>query len=189
MEGAVAAPAGGSDSSWPDEPNHYYTFAGEIPWSPKLAAAVWRWDERPYHYEMSLPGVRFDAEIVAHRFAWESHHSTTNQQGGFLVPSRNVSEELGLLRSPDGLDHVDGEGRPPHGCSSALVSSNRATFYLRRDLLQAYTKRRRREVVIVARGERTPDYELVMKRPRWYVNAARGRADEWAFARLLRDLA
>lgn len=150
-----------------------------------------QWHERPYRYEMSLPGLgRFDGEIVTHRFAWESHHSTTNQQGGFLVPSRNVSDELGLLRSPDGLDHVDHEGQP-----AARVFRGPREFesgnalYLRRDLLEAYAKRRRREVVIVVRGERTPDYELVMSRPRWYVNAARDRVDEWAFARRLRDLA
>ena len=165
--------------------------AGEIPWSHKFAASVRQWHGRPYHYEMRLQGLgRFDAEVFTHRFAWESHHSTTNQQGGILVPSRNVSEELGLLRSPDGLDHVDGEGQP---AARVFVAPGEFEWgnalYLRRDLLEAYAKRRRREVVIVVRGERTPDYELVMRRPRWYVNAARDRADEWAFARRLRDLA
>jgi hypothetical protein len=72
-------------------------------------------------------------------------------------------------------------------CPSEFESGN--ALYLRRDLLEAYAKRRRREVVIVVRGERTPDYELVMSRPRWYVNAGPTRADEWAFARRLRDLA
>jgi hypothetical protein len=191
MRRAVASLAGWSDSEWPDDPSDYYTMAGEIPWSPKFAASVRQWHERPYHYEMVLPGLgRFDAEIVTHRFAWESHHSATNQQGGFLVPSRSVSEDLGLLRSPDGLDHVDGEGRPAARVflqPREFESGN--ALYLRRDLLEAYAKRRRREVVIVARGERTPDYELIMGRPRWYVNAARERADEWAFARRLRDLA
>jgi hypothetical protein len=191
MERAVAALAGWSDSEWPDDPSDYYTMAGEIPWSPKFAASVRQWHNQPYHYEMSLPGLgRFDAEIVTHRFAWESHHSTTNQQGGLLVPSRNVSEELGLLRSPDGFDHVDGEGRPAARvflCPIEFESGN--ALYFRRDLLEAYAKRRRREVVLVMRGERTPDYELVMSRPRWYVNAARARADEWVFARRLRDLA
>jgi hypothetical protein len=140
---------------------------------------------------MSLPQfARFDAEIVTHGYAWESYHSTTNQQGGLFVPSRNVSEELGLLRSPDGLDHVDGEGRPAARVFLAPGEfESGSALYLRRDLLEAYAKRRRRDVVIVVRGERTPDYEVVMGRPRWYLNAARDRADEWVFARRLRDLA
>jgi hypothetical protein len=168
----------------------HYTIAGEIPWSPKFAASVRQWHERPYHYEMSLPQLgRFDAEIVIHGYAWESHHSTTNQQGGLLVPSRTVSEELGLLRSPDGLDHVDREGRPAARLFLAPAEFESGDgLYLRRDLLEAYAKRRRREVVIIARGERSPDYELVIGRPRWYLNAARDRADEWAFVRCLRDL-
>jgi hypothetical protein len=191
IERALAALAGWSESRWPDVPSDYYTMAGEIPWSPKFASSARQSREPPYRYEMSLPGLgRFDVEIVTHGYAWESHHSTTNQQGGLLVPSRNVSEELGLLRSPNGLDHVDGEGRPAARVFLAPSEFESGTaFYLRRDLLETYAKRRRREVVIVVRGERALDYELVVGRPRWYVNAARDRADEWAFARRLRDLA
>ena len=60
--------------------------------------------------------------------------------------------------------------------------------FVRRDLIERYAKRRRREVVLVVRGERQPDYELVRKHPQWYVNAARSHADEWQFARCLNDL-
>jgi hypothetical protein len=93
------------------------------------------------------------------------------------------------LRSPDGLDHVDSDGRPAARAFVApggFESGN--ALYFRRDLLEAYARGRRREAVIVVRGERTPDYELIRGRQRWYVNAARERADEWAFARR-RDLA
>jgi hypothetical protein len=187
---AVAALSGWSNTSWPDEPSDYYTMAGEIPWSPKFAASVLRWDERPYHYKLELPVVgEFDAEIVTHGFAWESHHSATNQQGGLLVPSLTFSREMQLLKSPDSLDHVDRDGRvaarvflaPEH-----FESGN--GLYVRRDLLESYAKRRRREVVLVVRGERQPDYELIHEHPQWYVNAAHSHADEWVFGRRLSDL-
>jgi hypothetical protein len=75
-------------------------------------------------------------------------------------------------------------------CSvSRRASSQGTALYLRRDVLEGYAKRRRREVVLVIRGERTPDYELVSQRPRWWLNAARTRADEWVSARRLRDFA
>jgi hypothetical protein len=187
---ALAALSGWSDAAWPDDPSDYYTMAGEIPWSPKFAAPVLRWDERPYQYELELPVLgRFDAEIVTHRFAWEGHHSTTNQQGGLVIPSLTFSREMGLLKMPDSLDHVDRDGRiaarvflaPDH------FESGDALF-LRRDLIERYAKLRQREVVLVVRGERQPDYELINKHPQWYVNAAQARADEWVFGRRLTDL-
>jgi hypothetical protein len=187
---AVAALPGWSNTSWPDEPSDYYTMAGEIPWSPKFAASVRRWEERPYHYELELPVVgKFDAEILTHRFAWESHHSTTNQQGGLLVPSLTFSREMRLLKSPDGLDHVDRDG---HVVARVFLAPEHFEsgngLYLRRDLLERYAKRRRREVVLIVRGERQPDYELIRGHPQWYVNAARSHADEWVFGRRLSEL-
>ncbi|WP_157260845.1 NACHT domain-containing protein [Patulibacter minatonensis] len=190
FEAAVGASSGWSGTRWPGDPSDYYTYAGEIPWSPKFAASVMRWEENPYRYWLELPGVgTCDAEIVSHRFAWESHHSTTNQQGGLLVPSRRLTEAMGLLRSPDGLDHVDSDGRvaarvflsPPH-----FESGN--ALYIRRDVLEGYAKSLQREVVLVVRGERQPDYELVRSRPQWYLNAVRSNAHEWAFGRRLSDL-
>jgi len=190
FEAAIDALSGWSTTRWPGDPSDYYTYAGEIPWSPKFAASIMRWEEEPYRDRLELPGVgAFDAEIVTHRFAWESHHSTTNEQGGLLVPSRRLSEAMGLLGSPDGLDHVDADGRvaarvflaPPH------FESGHALF-IRRDVLEGYASRLGREVVLMVRGERQPDYELVSSRPRWYLNAVRSNADEWAFGRRPRDL-
>jgi hypothetical protein len=188
FEAAVGALDGWSQVRWPGDPSDYYTYAGEIPWSPKFAASVLRWEEQPYRYRLELPIVgTFDAEIVTHRFAWESHHSTTNQQGGALVPSRRFADAMGLFKSPDGLDHVDGEGR-----LAARVFHAPAEFesgnalYIRRDVLELYARSLRREVVLVVRGERQPDYELISGRPRWYLNAVRSNADEWVFGRWLR---
>jgi hypothetical protein len=191
IEGAVAGRAGWSESRWPDAPSDHYTMAGEIPWSPQFAASERRWNDQPYHFEIRLPPLGgFDAELATHRYAWESHHSTLNQEGGLLVPSRDISDALGLRRAPNGLDFVDGEG---HRAARVFLApgdfESGTALYIRRDLLEAYARSRRREVVIVVRGDRTLDYGLVARRQRWYVNAARERADEWAFARRLGDLA
>lgn len=187
---AVAQLPGWSDANWPGDPSDYYTMAGEIPWSPKFAESVLRYESEPYRYELDLPGIdSFKAEIVTHRYAWEGHHSTTNQQGGHMVPSRLMSAEMGLTKAPDNFDHVEADGhlavrifRAPEHFESG------SALYVRRDVLESYAKRRRREVVLIVRGERQPEYELISRRPRWYVNAARSRADEWAFARRLKDL-
>lgn len=181
IEASIAQLAGWSETRWPDGPSDYYTMAGEIPWSAKFAASVLRYETTPYRYTLRLPGLdSFDAEVVAHRYSWEGHHSTTNQQGGLEAPSRLMSHEMGLTKSPNGLDHVDGDGRtaarvflaPGHFEMGSLL-------YIRQDVLEAYARRRRREVVLVVRGERQPDYELVSRRPRWYVNAAQACSDEW----------
>lgn len=69
-----------------------------------------------------------------------------------------------------------------------LVFESGSVLYVWRDILEGYAKSRRREIVLIVRGERQPEYELISLRPRWYLNAARSRADEWAFARRLKDL-
>jgi hypothetical protein len=179
-----------SDVHWPESPGDYYTMAGEIPWSARFAASVLRDQTAPYRQELSLPQVgTLDAEIVAHRYAWEDHHSTTNQSGGLMVPSRSLSRAMRLRRSPNGLDHVDTDGRraarvflSPQGFETGNI------LYLRRDVLEAYARRQGCDVVLVIRGERQPDYELISGRPRWLVNIARARADEWMFIRRLQEV-
>jgi hypothetical protein len=190
LEEALAQLRGWSDADWPGDPSDYYTMAGEIPWSPKFAASLFRYEEHPYRYELDLPGIgRFDAETVTHRYAWEGYHSTTNQQGGLMVPSRLVSTGMGLTKAPDNLDHVDADGRLAARVFLAPEHFERGNaLYIRRDVLDSYAKRRKREVVLVVRGERQPEYELISDRPRWYINAAVARADEWGFARRLKNL-
>jgi hypothetical protein len=180
-----------SDTRWPEAPSDYYTMAGEIPWSPRFAGSLFREDPTPYADEVALPnGGIITPETVAHRYAWEDYHSSTNRLGGLAVPSRLLSQALGLVRAPDSLDHVDRDGQsasriylgPPDFESGNIL-------YIRRDLLEAYARRRRREVVLVTRGERQPDYDLMRRRPRWLVNTAQSRIDEWIVVRRLQEFA
>jgi hypothetical protein len=144
IDASVAALTSWSETRWPEAPDDTYTMAGGDPWSPRFATSVLRYQPVPYRYELRLPVAgSVDAEVVVHRYGWESHHSTTNQQGGLMVPSRLVSQEMGLAKLPNGLDHVDGDGRT---AARVFLSPNEFEsgnlLYIRRDVLEAYARRR-----------------------------------------------
>lgn len=187
LSASVAQLRAWSDIRWPEAPSDYYTMAGETPWSPKFAASVLRYDPVPYRSELRLPAVGdFDAEVVAHTYSWEGYHSTTNQLGGFTVPSRTLSRAMGLTKSPDDLDYVNRDGeRVARVFSAPKNFASGHLLYVRRDVLETYARRQGSEVVLVVRGTRHPDYELVSGQPRWYTNIGRTRADEWAIVRRL----
>lgn len=187
---ALDAMNGWSEVRWPQEPGDYYTFAGEIPWSDEFAASLRHDESRPYEDKITIPGLgEIDVELVSHGYSWESYHSEANDAGGLSVPSRLLSDYATLLRVPDGVDHADDDGKPASIATSAPDGFDRGQLlYIREDLLTAYAQLRGREIVITARGERQAAYEITRRRPRWYLNMARSRSDEWKHARHLAQL-
>jgi hypothetical protein len=122
-------------------PADYYTFAGEIPWSPNFARGDTDDSVAEQYYREILTGkdnIIF-AELLAHQYAWESYHSVQNNAGGALVPPRTFSNRFDLRGIPQSFNQT-----LPDGSFAALSFSAPAGFdghilYLREDLLHQYS--------------------------------------------------
>jgi hypothetical protein len=166
-------------SHWlPRAPEDHYTFAGEIPWSPSFA----RESSDDANTDMyrgqikALEGPRIDTEILAHRFSWESYHSSLNQVGGAFVPSRSFSLATDLREVPQSFDQ-----RLPDGSKAAISLRGPHKFegnllYLREDLVKQYANGRK--LIWFIWGERQP-HSLLNSRPGWLLDAYKERAMIW----------
>lgn len=161
----------------PEPPSDYYTFAGEIPWSPVFALnedgdgsteALYR---RLVEIDDETSG---EIEILAHHFSWESYHSHLNAAGGALVPSKLFSEAFDLRRIPRGFDQVTPEGRMAAISAGAPEGMTGNLLYIREDLLHQYAAGRC--LVWLVWGERQlhPYREV-----EWLAEARRENSDIW----------
>lgn len=162
----------------PEVPSDYYTFAGEIPWSPEFA----RIDEGSDPSDLYSAAVKVDGnapinvEILAHYYAWESYHCVLNQAGGALVPSRPFSKLFDLRGVAQSFDQI-----LPDGSIAALSLGAPPRFdghllYLREDLVHQYAAGRR--LIWFTWGERQP-HPYPHPTPDWLVKARQNRADVW----------
>lgn len=140
----------------PASPNDHATFAGEIPWSRHFANDE---DESEDGIYCGSLGGYFEEGIaierLGHHFAWESHHSSTNQTTGY-VPSRDFSTAFELRAGRSEFGQYDRHGLlasltlgPPPG-----FEDNGSVLYLRGDLLSEYASKRDMAFVVVAWGEK-----------------------------------
>lgn len=163
----------------PEVPGDYYTFAGEIPWSPDFARNQEGDPVELYRGSIQLDsGAPIDLEILAHRYTWEDYHSTLNQAGGALVPSRPFSVAFDLRGSPQSFSQA-----LPNGTVVALSLSAPAEFrghllYLREDLVHQYAGGRR--LIWFIWGERQL-YPYPDQAPNWLVQARQSYADVWRY--------
>lgn len=97
-----------------------------------------------------------DVEAPVRNFGWESYHSTVNYGQNAYVPSRELAMNLGLYIKPQSFDMLDRKGQTgsitlqwgkPWHTTHKLV-------YLRKDLFDNYLKRKDKQFVWIAWGER-----------------------------------
>ena len=153
----------------PEPAGDYYTFAGEIPWAPAFAEGL-RLDRLPDAPTEEVVTHSGAVELVgiAHDYAWESYHSVTNADVAGIVPSRAISNALGLRGLPQTFDLATDNGAiasrsftAPHGFEGRLL-------YMRSDLLQRYLKDTRTEMGWLAWGERELRFTSHRDVPGWY---------------------
>ncbi|MDX2298387.1 MAG: hypothetical protein NW204_01550 [Xanthomonadaceae bacterium] len=144
----------------PEEPGHYYTYAGEMPFSsiPGLTVADEQEGDRAEYMvsadRWSNNGVAVD--IPVQKYNWESYHSVVNQGSGSSLPSKQLCEALGLRYRANKCDLHDASGVASLYREVGEYGSqiNGSFSYLRRDLLDCYLTQSGKALVWLMWGER-----------------------------------
>jgi hypothetical protein len=158
------------NSRVPEPGDDYYTYAGEIPWSP-LYAGDFRLASGRAQREVSPMLERFSGgrwiasgrvEVPVRRWSWESYHSSLNQVSGieFLAPA--LCEKLELVNHNSTFDLRDQAGRQASVYREFEVADrfgNSSVLYVRQDLLEQYLSLTRQVLVWIPWGERTLHYK------------------------------
>lgn len=159
------------NSRIPEPGQDYYTYAGEIPWSPAYADD-YRLASGRARRHMSRMLERFEngrwlgsgrVEVPVHSWSWESYHSVLNQVSGidFLAPA--LCEKLGLVNHAGSFDLWDQSGRQASIYREFDVADRfggSSLLYIRRDLLERYLAITEQVLVWIPWGERTLHYKL-----------------------------
>lgn len=159
------------NSRIPEPGQDYYTYAGEIPWSPAYADD-YRLASGRARRHMSRMLERFEngrwvgsgrVEVAVHSWSWESYHSVLNQVSGidFLAPA--LCEKLQLVNHAGTFDLWDRNGRRASIYREFDVADRfggSSLLYLRRDLLEKYLELTKQVLVWIPWGERTLHYKL-----------------------------
>ncbi|UTV87724.1 hypothetical protein KDX00_04325 [Cobetia amphilecti] len=148
------------NSSIPDEPNYYYTYAGEMPLSSTLGLPVSD-EQEGDHDEQMVSAKRgtnngVSVEIPVQKYSWESYHSALNQSSGVSLPSKLLCKALSLRYHSSQWDLYDASGvaslyREVGEYGSQISGS---LSYLRRDLLDSYLSQTGKALVWLMWGER-----------------------------------
>jgi len=148
----------------PEPGEDYYTYAGEIPWSPRFGSILRKPDgraKRDIREAFELHGTQgIPVELPVYRFAWESHRSPVNQVSGISVLAPALCEQLRLSNRQGEWDLYDQDG-----CVATMYREFKAdedTFrsyllYLRVDLMECYLACTDQTLVWLLWGER--DFE------------------------------
>jgi hypothetical protein len=162
----------------PRAPETNYTFGGEIPWSQDFAGEINEdQSQRRYRSEVEVHvGSPIEVEILAHKFGWESYHSTLNQASGEIVPSSRFSRQCDLRGNPQSFDKFMPDGSRGSISFIAPIGFDGHLLYLRQDLVEQYAAGRR--IVWMIWGEREL-YDTQYPPPEWSVKAHREWANIW----------
>lgn len=166
------------NSAIPDTPSHYYTYAGEMPFSsiPGLLVTDVQVDDS---YENMVSARRWSGsgvvvETTVQNYNWESYHSAENQSSGASLPSKQLCEALNLRYCANTWDLHDAAGvaslyRKVGEYGSDVSGS---VSYLRRDLLDRYLTQTGKVLVWLMWGERGFHYRSnkVQKVRHYYMN-------------------
>lgn len=166
------------NSAIPDAPGHYYTYAGEMPFSsiPGLLVANELEDDSDENLVSAerWSGNGVPVDITVQGYNWESYHSLENQSSGASLPSKQLCEALNLRYRANKWDLHDATGvaslyRKVGEYDSGVSGS---VSYLRRDLLDRYLMRSGKVLVWLMWGERGFHYRSNKTRNlhRYYVN-------------------
>ena len=158
----------------PEPLEDHYTYAGEIPWSPRFGSAI-RLPNGRASRNLQRAFVVFDGkrwtqgiqvEVPTHGFSWESYHSALNQVSGTIVPAPALCERLLLSNRQGEWDLYDRAG-----CVATIYREFKAeedTFhskllYLRADLMSRYLARSGQTLIWLVWGERGFEYNTTMR--------------------------
>lgn len=152
------------NSAIPDAPEHYYTYAGEMPFcsAPGLYRAS-KQEENRYENKVSANhwaenGI--PVEIPVQTYSWVSYHSEMNQCGSAILPSKDICEALNLRYRENKWDLHDASGVASLyrklGGDKLQISGQLS--YLRRDLLDKHLTQSGKTLVWLMWGERGIHY-------------------------------
>ncbi|WP_288496289.1 hypothetical protein [uncultured Stenotrophomonas sp.] len=158
------------NSAIPDAREHFYTYAGEMPFktAPGMSPRMGAEDEEEFRKVSSdrWSGEGIAVIIPVEQYRWESYHSQLNPHGGTELPSTELCEALGLSYRADQWDlydvqgvaslyrEVGGDDKEVHGHLS----------YLRADLLDRYLAETGKALVWLIWGERGLHYRATVGR-------------------------
>jgi len=164
----------------PEPAGDYYTFAGEIPWSPTFAASL-QLDNLPdatVEIRTLEDGTELTLTGTAHEHNWESYHSVTNRADNGIVPSRAICKRLELRGLPQTFDLVESDGSLASRCYSAPIGFGGRLLYLREDLLERYMRETGTELAWLVWGERELRVDDWRNIPQWYGDLRRKGKDQ-----------
>lgn len=149
----------------PETQEDYYTYAGEIPWSPRFGNHLRGANNKAkrdlrrafalHDGKRWLPGI--PVEIPVYGFAWEGYHSALNQVSGIKVPAPALCERLHLSHRWGEWDMYDPKGRIAtlYREFKADEDTFHSSFlYLRADLMANYLALTGQTLVWFVWGER-----------------------------------
>lgn len=148
------------NSAIPDAPEHYYTYAGEMPFSS--VPGLYRTGKQEgdsYEDKVSADhwadnGIPVEIPVQTH--SWESYHSEMNQCNSAILPSKQICEALNLRYRENEWDLHDASGVASLyrklGGDNLQISGQLS--YLRRDLLDKYLTQSDKTLVWLMWGER-----------------------------------
>ena len=155
-------------------PSDYYTYAGEIPWHPNFASEVL--NEDAYRQKICIGTDMVSVEVLAHEYAWESHHSEMNRAGGASVPSQPFSRRFDLRSAAQTFDQFLPDGSRATITLSGIDGLQGNILYIREDLLWQYVGDR--AIIWSAFGERELQ-PYPSSPPQWLVDTHRQQANSW----------
>jgi hypothetical protein len=165
----------------PDGPRDYYTFAGEIPWSPEFGTRDIDGEIVSLYRTRSGPdGAAMPIESLSHEYAWESYHSVLNEAGETPVPSRLFSAAFDLRGGAQTFDQTTPDGSVATVTTGAPQGFKGHILYLREDLVKKFLGRRR--LVWFAWGERGV-HPFPYSPPEWLNQARQQGLDTWRIVR------
>jgi hypothetical protein len=159
------------NSRIPEASDDYYTYAGEIPWSPQFGSNYRLANDRAQRHLSPIlqrfSGGRWTesgrVEVPVHRWSWESYHSSLNQVSGVEFPAPALCEKLGLVNHNGSFDMWDSADRQASVYREFDVADQfgrSELIYLRQDLLERYLSLTDQAFVWIPWGERTLNYRL-----------------------------
>ncbi len=155
----------------PEAADDFYTFAGEVPWSPRYGAALRRQNgsSKPHREDAvewrSSGRGPYPVEVPVHHWAWESHHSPLNRVSGVKFPAPALCDFSGLQSRAGSFDLYDPRGQVVsiyRQLDSAESGSH--LVYMRKDLVQDYLTATDQRLVWIPWGERTLHHDEFERR-------------------------
>lgn len=163
----------------PEAADDFYTFAGEVPWSPRFGAVLRRRDgSAKRHLENAVAWyspnrTSYPVEIPVQYWAWESYHSQLNRVSGVKFPAPALCEHCRLRGQEASFERRDDSGKVASIYRELdEAGSGSHLLYMRAGLIDEYLADTGQRLVWIPWGERTLHYDVFERRLEGDVQAA-----------------